>query len=235
MRISINCQNRQIALQSGHYILLKTTIESVAEARQRNPQAALKPLAIFPLGSLLFPGGNLSLRIFEQRYMDMAKACLKAGEPFGICLIREGVEVGAPAVPESIGTLATIDEWDMPQLGILQVTVKGGLRFRILSNEVTANGLIVAATEAIPDDASEPSEVLTVCATLLTKIYEAGGVDVRQQPLPLDDAFWVSMRLTEMLPPDNAIKQKMLELTDATMRLEVLQRYLIEPRLVPAP
>jgi Lon protease-like protein len=215
--------------------LLKPIIESVAGARQRNPQAAAKPLAIFPLGSLLFPGGNLSLRIFEQRYMDMAKASLKTGEPFGICLIREGVEVGAPAVPEAIGTMATIDEWDMPQLGILQVTVKGGRRFRILSSEVTANGLIVAATEAIPDDQSAPSAALTVCAALLTKIYEASGVDVQQQPLPFDDAFWVSMRLTEMLPLGNAIKQKMLELTDATMRVEVLQRYLIEQRLVAAP
>jgi len=213
--------------------LLKTIIESVAEARQRNPQAAVKPLAIFPLGSLLFPGGNLSLRIFEQRYMDMAKACLKAGEPFGICLIREGVEVGAPAVPESIGTLATIDEWDMPQLGILQVTVKGGGRFRILSNEVTASGLIVAATEAIPDDASEPSEALTVCAMLLTKIYQAGGVDVRQQQLLFGDAFWVGMRLTEMLPLGEAIKQKLLELTGATMRLEVLQRHLTDQNLIP--
>ena len=213
--------------------MLKTIIESVAEARQRNPQAAVKPLAIFPLGSLLFPGGNLSLRIFEQRYMDMAKACLKAGEPFGICLIREGVEVGAPAVPESIGTLATIDEWDMPQLGILQVTVKGGGRFRILSNEVTASGLIVAATEAIPDDASEPSEALTVCAMLLTKIYQAGGVDVRQQQLLFGDAFWVGMRLTEMLPLGEAIKQKLLELTGATMRLEVLQRHLTDQNLIP--
>ena len=192
----------------------------------------VKPLAIFPLGSLLFPGGSLSLRIFEQRYMDMAKTSLKTGEPFGICLIREGVEVGTPAVPESVGTLATIDEWDMPQLGILQVTVKGGARFRILSSEVTANGLIVATTEAIADDEAEPSAALKVCATFLTKIYAASGIDVQQQQLPFDDAFWVSMRLTEMLPLGNVPKQKMLELTDATMRLEVLKRYLTDQSLI---
>ena len=215
--------------------MLKTIIESVAEVRQRRSNAVVKPLAIFPLGSLLFPGGNLSLRIFEQRYMDMAKASLKTSEPFGICLIREGVEVGRPAIPEAIGTVASIDDWDMPQLGILQVTVSGGSRFRILSHEVTANGLIVAHTELIAVDDTAPSAALSVCTAFLAKIYAASGVDVEPQKLPFDDAFWVSMRLTEMLPLRNSIKQKMLELTDVTMRLEVLQRYLRDQGLIVTP
>ena len=87
-------------------------------------------LAIFPLNTVLFPGGLLPLRIFEQRYMEMAKACLKNDEHFGICLIRSGREVGAPAVPESIGSTAKIVEWDMQQLGVLSVKVQGGQRFR---------------------------------------------------------------------------------------------------------
>ncbi len=99
--------------------MLKTIIETVAEIRQRTAQPVTKKIAIFPLGTVLFPGGKLALRIFEQRYMNMAKASLKSGEPFGICLIREGAEVGAPAVPEPIGTMALIEDWDMPQLGIL--------------------------------------------------------------------------------------------------------------------
>jgi len=215
--------------------LLKPIIGSVAEARQRSTPAVLTPLAIFPLGSLLFPGGTLSLRIFEQRYMDMAKASLKTSAPFGICLIREGTEVGTPAVPEAVGTVATIDTWDMPQLGILQVSVKGGSRFRILSHEVTANGLIVAAAESIADDNTESSAALSDCASFLAKIYAASGAEMQQQQLPFDDAFWVGMRLTEMLPLGNVPKQKLLELTDATMRLEVLQRYLTEQRLPPTP
>ncbi len=213
--------------------MLKTTIESAAETPLRSAQMLARPLAIFPLGSLLFPGGNLSLRIFEPRYMDMAKASLKTGEPFGICLIREGAEVGTPAVPELVGTVATIDDWDMPQLGILQVTVKGGSRFQILSREVTANGLIAAATESIADDKTESSAALVVCTVFLTKIYAASGIEVQQQQLPFNDAFWVSMRLTEMLPLGNGAKQKLLELTDATMRLEVLQRYLTDQNLIP--
>ena len=76
-------------------------------------------------GTVLFPGGALPLRIFEQRYMEMAKACLRDSAPFGVCLIREGREVGAPAVPERVGCLARIADWDMPQLGLLQVTARG--------------------------------------------------------------------------------------------------------------
>jgi len=66
---------------------------------------------------VLFPGGRLPLRIFETRYMDMAKGCLRDGTPFGVCAIREGGEVGAPATPHQVGTLARIVQWDMPARG----------------------------------------------------------------------------------------------------------------------
>src|SRR5439155_12683725 len=72
----------------------------------------MKDLPLFPLNTVLFPGGRVPLRIFEQRYMDMAKACLRDGSPFGVCLIREGREVGAPAIPADVGTLARIGAWD---------------------------------------------------------------------------------------------------------------------------
>src|SRR4029078_1839696 len=81
---------------------------------------------IFPLQTVLYPGMLLPLRIFEVRYMDMAKECLKHGTAFGVCLIREGQEVGAPAVPENIGCMATIAECDMEELGILKVVARGG-------------------------------------------------------------------------------------------------------------
>ena len=90
-------------------------------------------LPIFPLGTVLFPGAILPLRIFEVRYMDMAKACLREGTPFGVCLIREGSEVGAPAVPEPVGCTARIAECDVEELGILKVRAEGIDRFRIVS------------------------------------------------------------------------------------------------------
>src|SRR6059036_3137725 len=87
-------------------------------------------LPLFPLKTVLFPRGRLSLRIFEQRYLEMAKRCLSGGTPFGVCLITQGEEVatpGAGAAPEfaAIGTFARIRAWDMPQLGILQVAAIG--------------------------------------------------------------------------------------------------------------
>src|SRR3954470_11255789 len=88
-------------------------------------------LPLFPLNTVLFPGGRLPLRIFEQRYMDMAKACLKDSSPFCVCLIVDGKEVGEPATPADVGTLARIATWDMPQLGVLQVVAVGSQRFRI--------------------------------------------------------------------------------------------------------
>ena len=98
-------------------------------------------LPLFPLQTVLFPGGRLPLRIFEQRYMDMAKECLRENLPFGVCLIREGREVGEPALPEDVGCTARIVEWDMPQLGVLQVVTRGERRFRIRSHRVQTDGL----------------------------------------------------------------------------------------------
>ena len=82
---------------------------------------------------MLFPGGVLPLRVFEARYMDMTRDCIRDNKPFGVCLIREGREVGAPAVPEPVGCLARIAEWDMQQLGVMTLRTVGTERFRLLS------------------------------------------------------------------------------------------------------
>src|SRR5207253_7810990 len=101
----------------------------------------------FPLQTVLYPGSLLPLRIFEVRYMDMAKACLRDGSPFGVCLIKEGQEVGTPAVPEKVGCLARIGECDMEELGILKVKAEGLERFRLVSSEVNKSGLIIGEVE----------------------------------------------------------------------------------------
>src|ERR1051325_11630477 len=100
-------------------------------------------IPIFPLHTVLFPGSMLPLKIFEVRYMDMARACLRDSSPFGVCLIREGEEVGAPAVPEAVGCEARIADCDVEELGILKVRAEGLGRFRIVSTEVNRQGLIV--------------------------------------------------------------------------------------------
>jgi Lon protease-like protein len=210
--------------------MLKNLIDAVQSAHAK---PTLRSIPIFPLGAVLFPGGLMSLKVFETRYVDMVKASLKHNQPFGISLIREGKEVGAPAVPEPVGTVAVIEDWDMKELGVLQIRVRGLSRYRIQSTEVAASGLVVAAVTDIADDTHASSTPLARCASFLAKVIAGTGGDIHAASSRFDDAFWVSMRLTELLPLGNQVKQKMLELTDATMRLEVLERFLADQGLIP--
>lgn len=188
-------------------------------------------LPIFPLGSVLFPGGTMALKVFEQRYLEMAKVCLKSGSPFGIALIREGSEVGIPAVPESIGTLARVVEWDMQNLGILQLRVKGAQRFRLDSQSVSKSGLIIGRASMIPDDANVECPEHAACAEFLRKVFAKVDPNGNPEEAHFNDAGWVGFRVTEMLPFSSAVKQKMLELTDARARLEILHSFLVDHRL----
>jgi len=188
---------------------------------------------IFPLQTVLFPGALLPLRIFEVRYMDMAKACLKEGSPFGICLIREGQEVGAPAVPEAVGCLARIAECDMEELGILKVTAEGLERFRIVSSEVNRSGLIVGEVERHePEGEVRDAAGLAESADFLRKVIAGIGERRFASPLRFDDASWVGFRLAEILPLRNDVKQKLLELTEPALRLAILYRFLRQQKLI---
>lgn len=188
---------------------------------------------IFPLQTVLFPGALLPLKIFEVRYMDMAKACLKEGGPFGICLIREGQEVGAPALPEAVGCLARIAECDMEELGILKVTAEGLERFRIVSSQVNRAGLIVGEVERHePEGEVRDAAGLAESADFLRKVIAGIGEQRFAAPLRFEDASWVGFRLAEILPLRNDVKQKLLELTEPALRLAILHRFLRQQRLV---
>ncbi|HLX24231.1 MAG TPA: LON peptidase substrate-binding domain-containing protein [Usitatibacter sp.] len=192
-----------------------------------------RTIPIFPLGAVLYPGGLLPLRIFETRYMDMAKACLKESSPFGVCLIREGQEVGAPAVPEDVGCVARIAECDMEELGILKVKAEGISRFRIVSREVTKSGLIVGEVEESAAEARvTDAPGLAESAEFLRKVIAGIGTERFAQPLDFEDAAWVSFRLAEILPLRIDVKQKLLELTDATLRIAILHKFMKQQGLI---
>ena len=180
-------------------------------------------MPLFPLHTVLFPGGRLPLRIFEQRYMDMAKACLRDGAPFGVCLIREGAEVGAPATPSEVGTLARIGDWDMPQLGLLQVVARGEQRFRIRERRVQPDGLARASIEVLAEDpdAAVPPDYAPL-VKLLERVIEQHP-ELFERPHQLDSCAWVSGRLAELLPLPLPAKQALLELGDGRVRLEKLK------------
>jgi len=198
-------------------------------SRAGGGEPGIDELPLFPLHTVLFPDGRLALRIFEQRYLEMAKACLKHGSPFGVCLIRDGAEVGAPATPSEVGTLARIATWDMPQLGLLQVTARGERRFRIRSRRVQPDGLARAAVDLLSEEAdvTVPAD-LASCVKLLERVIEQHP-ELLERPHRLDSCAWVGARLAELLPLPLATKQALLEIDDPRARLARLQSALAAP------
>lgn len=178
-------------------------------------------LPIFPLNVVLFPGGALPLRIFEQRYLEMTKACLRDGSPFGVCLINDGREVGTPAVPAEVGCVARIDKWDMPQLGIFHLLTRGAQRFRLLRTETQPDGLLMGEVALLEPEPHAPLEAgHERCAGILRELVTRFGEEHFPPPHAFDDASWVGYRLAEILPIDRFEKQRMLVSNDAIGRLD---------------
>jgi len=190
-------------------------------------------IPIFPLNTVLFPGGVQPLKIFEQRYLDMAAACMKATSPFGICLIDKGNEVGEAATPHVLGTLASIADWEMEQLGILLVTTRGGRRFRIIDSHVDDEKLLRAKVELLlePGAVALPPERRRLLP-LLRRVVADLGPERIPEPHDYDNALWVGYRITEVLPIQNLAKQKLLELDDPLARLEILEKFLDQRQLL---
>lgn len=198
-------------------------------------------IPLFPLHSVLFPGGRLPMRIFEQRYMDMAKLCLKESTSFGICLIAEGDEVASagkkPAAPHRVGTLAHIADWDMQQLGVLDIIAQGGERFRLLRHWVEDSGLqkgeieLIAAPAVLPVPGAYARLVPLLRA--IVEDMEAGAPNAPAAPHRFFDAGWLGMRYAEVLPIPALARQKLLELDDSIDRLEIIYRFLEGKGLLP--
>jgi hypothetical protein len=184
-------------------------------------------LPLFPLNTVVFPGGRLPLKVFEQRYLDMIKQAIADNTPFGICAIREGTETGTPAVPYPIGTCVRVTDWDMPQPGILHIETQAQERFVIRSVHTELSGLLIGAVEGVSSEsaAAIPDELELAVEILRHIIDEYGDVHF---PLPHDlgNAAWVGYRLSEVLPLKLSIKQNLLEMNDSVMRLRILTEFL---------
>lgn len=188
----------------------------------------LTALPLFPLNAVLFPGGPLSLRIFEPRYLDLVRDCSRSGSGFGVCLILAGREAGEPAVPAAIGTLARITDFYTLPDGLLGISAEGGERFQVASTRVRDNGLVHGEVRLWPDEprVEVPAEH-GLLATILERLLEqVGGPHARSERARLDDASWVGFRLAELLPLEPSEKQHLLQLTDPVRRLAQLQHYL---------
>jgi Lon protease-like protein len=193
----------------------------------------LQSLPLFPLGTVLFPGGVLPLRIFEVRYLDMVRRCHKAGAPFGVVSLTQGHEVRLPGASESfatVGTLASLEAVETPQPGLMMIRVRGTQRFRIKSREQLRHGLWIADVErvdpdlavGIPEDLKGTSEAL---ANLIQSLQQKATPE-EELPIPLpirlDDCGWVANRWCELLPLPVRSKQRLMELENPLVRLELV-------------
>jgi Lon protease-like protein len=196
-------------------------------------------LPLFPLKTVLFPGGILPLKVFEQRYVAMTKACIKDDAPFGVCLLTQGEEVArSPSASNAasfanVGTRARIASWDMPQLGIFHIRAEGLTRFQVRSHTVASDGLVTGEVTGIaPEPAHELSEAFKPLAKLLEILIERVGKENFPSDIALTDASWVGYRLAELLPLPLTIKQSMLEINDADVRLTALAQFLKKQKLL---
>jgi uncharacterized protein len=205
---------------------------------------ALSQLPLFPLQTVLFPGGWMPLRIFEVRYLDMISRCHKAGAPFGVVCLSEGSEVRRldPLASPSgdgfareaffpVGTLARIEQLENPQPGLLLIHCRGLQRFQVTQSHQLPHGLWVADVQLDPPESvvPVPSDLVNTrdaLQRLLNNLLEREPE--RQHELPLqppyqwDDCGWVANRWLELLPAPAELKQRMMMLDNPLLRLELV-------------
>jgi Lon protease-like protein len=180
-------------------------------------------IALFPLSTVLFPGGPLPLRIFETRYTDMVRRCMREQTSFGVVLIHVGNEAGAAAHTATVGTTARIvDFYQLPD-GLLGISCVGERKFRIENTWRESDGLNMAEVIWLPVEPAMPvpeqhrhlSDIMRRVVKDLEEVYQ----HVEKH---YDDAVWVGSRLTEVLPLELGDKQVSLELDDPIVRLDRL-------------
>ncbi len=193
------------------------------------PQTLGRELPLFPLNTVLFPGGRLRLKVFEARYLDMAANCLRQSLPFGVCLIKQGGEVGPAAIPEVVGCYARIVTADMgnpvDSPGVMRVEARGEGRFVVESTHLEANQLLIGQVRDKDDEPHVPVPAhcrgaLSFLRALAARVPDSGLGEIQ------DDATWASFRLAEVLPLKAGARQAMLEMNDAVKRLEILLEFM---------
>lgn len=187
---------------------------------------AATTLPLFPLKTVLVPGAALGLRIFEPRYLDMVRDCSRQGCGFGVCMILDGDEAGAPATPAAFGCEALIEDFGSTAEGLLSLRVRGRTRFHVVRTRVRDNGLVIGEIEWRQDAAAGSTRLSpehALLAELLRRIMEqVGGEYAPPAPALFEDAPWVGWRLAELLPLTDTQRQRLLQIDDPHARLQRL-------------
>lgn len=215
---------------------------------------AVFQLPLFPLQTVLFPGGILPLRIFEVRYLDLIGRCQREGAPFGVVCLSKGQEVRQPRRAQAsadaatdfegesfhrVGTLAHLSAFERPQPGLMVVRCRGGRRFRLLSSEQLRHGLWTGEAEYLDDDPPMPvpSDLVHVRVGLqrlmqhMQQQAQPGDELPIQPPLDWDDCGWLANRWCEILPVSPQLKQQFLEVDSPLLRLELVADLLVHLKI----
>jgi uncharacterized protein len=180
-------------------------------------------IALFPLHTVLFPGGPLPLRIFETRYTDMVRRCTREQQPFGVVLIQEGEEAGPVATTATVGCSARIADFYTLQDGLLGISCVGERKFLVRRVWRAADGLNLGEVEWLEPEAEVPlPEEYQRFAETVQRALEELAEQYQFVAKKYADAAWVGSRLAELLPIELNDKQALLELDDPIARLDAL-------------
>ncbi len=181
-------------------------------------------IPLFPLNTVLFPGGVLPLKIFEPRYLDLVSECLRNEKNFGICLISFDHEIASSTKCCEIGTTAKIIDWDKREDGLLEIVVEGHERFRLLEKRERANHFAEGDVRLIEDDDDEelPGQY-QLLSDLLRRIAQKFELSYQSEHALYENAAWVGYRLSEVLPLVPEERQELLEIDDVINRLQHIQ------------
>jgi len=186
-------------------------------------------LPLFPLSSVVMPGGLLPLRLFERRYLDMVTDCFRDGTGFGVCLLKSGQEAGGQSEPYLRGTSVAIIDFDQGSDGLLHITAEGDKEFQLLKHWQKDDGLIMGQVDFIEPGPNTPmSSEVEVLASKLKLILSYMEPSIQYTEKHLDNADWVCHRLLELLPLDPPSKMEILELPNNAERLAALASMRIE-------
>ncbi len=188
----------------------------------------MRELPLFPLNTVLFPGGPLPLRIFEQRYLDMVRHCMRHDTGFGVVMILRGREVGTGVETVAVGTEARIVDFNRLDGGLLGISCLGQQRLRVVETRHQPDGLLVGRVEDVPADPplAVPSEFRALADAARRVVTELGQVYERVER-HFNDSSWVGFRLCEVLPMAMPDKQALLEMTDPRRRLQQLSQLIL--------
>ncbi len=206
-----------------------------------NSSSTLREIPLFPLGTVLFPDGVIALKIFEARYLDMIKQCLREKTEFGVLSVIKNSDLSEEDVSLSfsnIGTLAQIEDFDPIQPALYMTKSFGTQRFKLISSKQEVNGLWIGQVELLANDPlipipQEHQKVVKLLDEIISVIKSENllGDAPFKKPYKVDDCGWVSNRLAELLPLSLAQKNHLLAQTNPRIRLDLITEIIEDDNL----